>query len=278
MKDFKFSLVIVYAVLILWGIGTVFPFLWVLNSSFKESNEILDNSFAVASSFMTDNYTKIINDETKPLGKAYANSLIISSSVCVVVVLCAGVMAFGMTRYKFRGSNILYSLIIAAQMFPAFSTIIPNFKTIMMFGLRNNIGSVILVQIAGNMAFASIILISYMRTLPVDLEEAAFIEGCNVFQILGKVVFPITIPAFATVSIFTFIWSYNDLLSQIFFLRDKRTGYTINRLLNEISSKEGTDYGKMAASVVLIVAPVLIVYFILQKNIIKGLTAGAVKG
>lgn len=273
-----FIKVIIYAVLIIWGITTIFPFVWVLNNSFKKTNEILETSFELVTKPTYEHYDSIFHDESRPIVQAYINSIVISTTVCLVVILISALFSFAMTRYRFKWSTTLFSLIVAAQMIPAFSTIIPNYKTLMALGLRNNIFSVILIQIASNLAFATLILISYMRTLPLDLEEAAYLEGCNVFQILQKVIFPITRPAFATVAIFAFIWSYNDLFSQIFFLRDKRKGYTINRLLNEIASKEGTDYGAMAASVVLIVIPVMVIYMMLQKNIIKGLTAGAIKG
>lgn len=137
--------------------------------------------------------------------------------------------------------------------------------------------SVILPQIAGNMAFAIVVLTGYIRSLPIDLEEAAFMEGCNVYQIFFKVIMPLTKPSFATVGIFSFLWSYNDLFTQQFFLRNKDE-WAITRLLLEISSKEGTNYGLMAAVVTLVVVPLLIVYVCLQKYIVKGMTAGAVKG
>ena len=109
------------------------------------------------------------------------------------------------------------------------------------------------------------------------LEEAAFMEGCNAYQIFFKVIMPLTKPSFATVGIFSFLWSYNDLFTQQFFLRNKEE-WAITRLLLEISSREGTNYGLMAAVVTLVVVPLLIVYVCLQKYIIKGMTAGAVKG
>ncbi len=96
-------------------------------------------------------------------------------------------------------------------------------------------------------------------------------------QIFFKIVVPLTKPSFATVGIFSFLWSYNDLFSQTFFLRFKDQ-WAITRLLMEISSREGTDYGLMAAVVTLIIVPLLVVYVCLQKYIIKGMTAGAVKG
>lgn len=117
----------------------------------------------------------------------------------------------------------------------------------------------------------------YEGAAPIELEEAAFMEGCNAYQIFFKVVMPLTKPSFATVGIFSFLWSYNDLFTQQFFLRNKEE-WAITRLLLEISSKEGTNYGLMAAVVTLVVVPLLIVYVCLQKYIIKGMTAGAVKG
>ena len=109
------------------------------------------------------------------------------------------------------------------------------------------------------------------------LEEAAYMEGCNIFKIFFKVIVPLTKPAFATVGIFTFLWSYNDLFTQMFTLRLKNQ-WAITRLLNELTSMEGTNYGLMASAVTIVVIPVLIVYMLLQKYIIKGMTAGAVKG
>jgi raffinose/stachyose/melibiose transport system permease protein len=268
-----------YVILSLWAFTTIFPFIWVINNSFKDRREIISSSFTLPSQFTLENYRQIFSNENFTVWGAYANSLIISTTVCVAVILFASLFAFAMTRYVFPANKFLYFLLIAAQMIPAFSTIIPVFKIIMSMGLRNNIFSVALVQIAGNLAFATIVLVGYMRSLPITLEEAAYMEGCNVFQVLKNVIFPLSRPAFATVAIFSFIWSYNDLFSQIFFLRDKRSGYTINRLLNEISSLDGgTNYGLMAASIVLIVVPVILIYMALQKNIIKGLTSGAVKG
>lgn len=201
----------------------------------------------------------------------------------MLVIFLAGMASFALVRYHFRLNHTMYSLVIAAMMFPVFSTIIPVFRMEYGWGLAGsgNVGlsllSVILPQTAGNMAFAIVVLTGYMKGLPIELEEAAFMEGCNAYQIFFKVVMPLTKPSFATVGIFSFLWSYNDLFTQQFFLRNKEE-WAITRLLLEISSKEGTNYGLMAAVVTLVVVPLLIVYVCLQKYIIKGMTAGAVKG
>ena len=137
--------------------------------------------------------------------------------------------------------------------------------------------SVILPQVAGNMSFAIVVLMGFIKGLPIELEEAAYMEGCSPIQIYFKVVMPLAKPSFATVAIFSFLWSYNDLFTQMFFLRRPEMR-AITRLLNELTSQEGTNYGLMAAAVTLVVVPVIIVYCFLQKYIIKGMTAGAIKG
>jgi raffinose/stachyose/melibiose transport system permease protein len=272
-----------YLLLIGWAVTTIYPFIWVLQNSFKPKGMILSNSFALplGEMFTWENY--ITAFKRVNILRAYANSLVISSSVTFFVVLIAGFAAYGMSRYVFRGRKILHSAIIASMMFPIFATIIPVFRMQFSWGIVNTDSivltwlSVILPQVAGNLAFAIIVLMGYISSVPIILEEAAYMEGCNIFQIFIRIILPIAKPSFATVAIFTFLWSYNDLFTQMFFLRYKET-YTITRLLNEISSKSGVNYGLMAAAVVLVVVPVLIFYIILQKQIIKGMTAGAVKG
>lgn len=279
----KLSQIAIYLGLSFWALTTIYPFIWVILNSFRVKGEISKDSFSIpmGASFTLDNYTTAMKRFDIPL--AYRNSLFISITVTIVVVLIAGFAAYALTRYSFRGKSIVYSLIIASMMFPVFSTIIPVFRMLKIWGLAGtksvwlSMISVILPQIAGNLSFAIVVLMGFLKSLPVDLEEAAFLEGCSVYQIYFKVIMPVARPSIATVAIFTFLWSYNDLFTQLFFLRRKEA-YSITLLLNEISSQAGVNYGLMAAAVVMIVVPVLVVYIFLQKNIIKGMTAGAVKG
>lgn len=274
-KKFKISSLFIYIMLTLWAVTTVFPFIWVVNNSFKPSAEVLTTSFKLPINFTWSNYQHAFSRLN--ILVAYKNSLIISGSVTIGVMLLASMMAFGLTRYKFRGKEAILSLIMASLMFPAFSTIIPVFRMMTQADLLSKPISVILPQIAGNLSFASVVLIGYLRDLPIEMEEAAYMEGAKVRQVFTRIIVPLLKPALATVAIFCFLWSYNDLFTQLIMIR-KRTVYPICALLNEITSKYGTDYGLMASSVTLIVLPVLVIYILLQKNIIKGLTAGAIKG
>lgn len=282
-KKFKISLVFVYTILIVWALTTIFPLLWSIMNSFKNKKAIYNNSFElpVGKLFSLDNYKAVFANYD--ILNAYRNSFIISGTVAVVVILFSGMAAYILTRYKFPGKGILDALLYAGMMFPIYSTIIPVLRMMTGWGIVNtphvslNLLSVILPQIAGNMSFAIIVLRSYMRGLPVELEEAAYMEGCNIFQIYFRIIMPLSKPSFVTVGIFSFLWSYNDLFTQMFFLRTK-DNWAITILLNNIASKEGVNYGMLFTSVTLIVIPILVVYMALQKYIIKGMTVGAVKG
>ena len=209
--------------------------------------------------------------------------MIISLTVAGVVILLAGMASFALVRYDFKLRKPLNSLVVAGMMFPVFSTIIPVFRMLSSWHMVNteslalSLVSVALPQIAGNLSFAIVVLTGYIHSLPIELEESAYLEGCSPFQIFFKIVVPLAKPSFATVAIFSFLWSYNDLFTQMFLLRLPQHR-AITRLLNELTASEGTNFGLMAASVALVIIPVLVVYIFLQKYIIKGMTAGAVKG
>lgn len=284
LSEVKPGMLIAYIVLCIWALTTIYPFIWVIINSFRHRGQIRTDSFSIpfpgTDAFTLDNYQTAFN--RSDIVTAYQNSLIISVSVTLIVLVLAGLASYGMVRYNFRGKKILHLLVIAAMMFPVFSTLIPVFRMEVAWGLastRNvplSLIAVILPQVAGNVSFAIIVLMGFIRSLPIEIEEAAFIDGCSVYKIFFKMILPVSRPAFATVAIFSFLWSYNDLFTQMFFLRLPKEK-TITLLLNEISSQAGVNYGFMAAAVVLVVVPVLIAYVFLQKNIIKGLTVGAVK-
>ncbi len=284
-KLHKFSpgMCAIYACLILWAATTIYPIFWIIINAFKNKGEILSNSFALplGDLFTTANFRTAFKRVN--IFGAYRNSLIISASVAAVVVLLAGMAAFALVRYQFKLRGVLMSMIIAGMMFPVFSTIIPVLRMLQSWGILNqrelwkSMLATILPQVAGNLSFAIVVLTGYIKSLPLELEEAAFLEGCNAYQIFIKVVVPLTKPSFATVAVFSFLWSYNDLFTQMFTLR-LQPHWAITRLLKELTAMEGTNYGLMATSVALVVIPVIIVYIFLQKYIIKGMTAGALKG
>lgn len=274
-KKINISKYIIYTILIAWAITTIFPFVWVIINSFKPSSELLTSSFSLPKEFTLDNYKNAFDNLN--ILRAYGMSFFISGSVTIGVIILASMMSFALTRYNFKGKWILNAILIASLMFPVFSTIIPVYQMMIKWELLNTPIAVILPQIASNLSFATIVMMGFMRAIPLEIEESAYIEGASVFTVFTRIIVPISKPAISTVAIFSFLWSYNDLFVQTTMI-GRRVNYPVCALLNEISSKYGTDYGLMAASVAIILVPVFIIYLLLQKNIIKGLTAGAVKG
>ena len=369
MKRFSIGRPIVYILLSLWAFTTIFPFVWVINNSFKDTSLVISDSFTPAfntvyeldkdgqivreqprldeqgremydkflynadgtpvlekernatklnddspfagllgnnlASTSTsdlqaydtkngkrlydeasppvrltptfDNYVSAFTNNNVNILRGYQNSLIISGFVTLVVTILSTMLAFALTRFKFVGKGVVRTMVVAALMFPAFATIVPVYRMIASAGMFDTLQGVALVQIAGNLAFATTVMMGFVAALPYELEEAAFMEGGGPFRIFFKIIFPMSRPAIATVAIFTFIWSYNDLFLQTVLIRSRKL-QPVCAILREISSQYGTDFGLMAAAVTIVVMPVLVVYVLMQKNIIKGLTAGAVKG
>ena len=266
---------IIYLVLIAWASTTILPLLWITNNSFRTTAEIVNQPFAFPDSFNLVNYREArtrIN-----VLNSYKNSLIMSGTTVVLVLLLGGMAAYVLARFEFRGKAVIDTLLVIGLMIPAFVTVVPVYELLISLDLVNTYLALILPHTAGNLVFATMLLTAYMSSLSKEVEEAALLDGANRWQIFSMVFVPMSRPVFATVGIFTFLWSYNDLFSTLIYVPQQRV-QPVTVLLSQVSTQYGTDLGLQATAVVVTVIPVLIVYLILQQQIIKGLTQGAVKG
>ncbi|REK69487.1 carbohydrate ABC transporter permease [Paenibacillus paeoniae] len=264
-----------YLVLFGWSLSTIYAMFWIVNNSFKVSRDVMNNSFKIAFDPVMVNYTNAFDRVN--IGKGYLNSLIMSGGTVLLVLLFGGLAAYVLSRFNFRGRRVLFSILYASLLIPAFATVVPVYELLIKTKLVNTYFGLMFPHTAGNLTFAILVLAGYMATIPKELEEAAFIDGCNRFSLFVKILLPISRPAFASAAIFVFLWSYNDLFSALIFV-NKEAVRPIVLLLSEISSQYGTDFGLMATAVSLTVVPVLLVYLFISKYIEKGLTEGAVKG
>ncbi|MCH1625964.1 carbohydrate ABC transporter permease [Ferdinandcohnia quinoae] len=254
---------------------TIFPLAWVVLNSFKQSREIITDTFKFPSDPTLQNYINAF--ETVNIGRSYMNSIIMSGSVVFFTLLFGGLAAFAMSRMKFRIRGFLQTLLIASLLIPAFATIVPVYRMMIKMDLVNTYWALIIPQTAGNLPFAILVISAYMATIPRELEEASVMDGCNRFSQFTRIFLPISLPSFATVGTFVFLWSYNDLFASLVLVSHEKVA-PIVVLLSNVSSQYGTDYGLMTAAIALTVIPVLIVYLLAQKTFIRGATAGAVKG
>lgn len=266
---------VIYMVLIAWASTTILPLLWVTNNSFRTTTQIVEAPFSLPDSFNLANY--ITAAERINILNSYKNSLIMSGTTVLLVLLFGGMAGYAMSRFKFKFRGFINKMIVVALMIPAFVTVVPVYEIFIDLGIVNTYLALILPHTAGNLVFATMMLSAYMSSVSTEIEEAALLDGATRWQIFTRIFVPISRPAFATVGIFTFLWSYNDLFSALVFVPNKSV-QPITVLLNQVKSQYGTDLGLQATAVIVTVVPVLLVYIVLQKHIIKGLTQGAVKG
>ena len=269
--------VLKYVILISWALTTIIPLLWVFVNSFKTSEEIVKNGVALPSAIQFNNYKTIMSYPDLSMSRAFLNSFIISGSVVVGVVLVAGLAAFALGRFRFQWTRYADAVLIACLLVPSFATMIPNFVTISKLPIRGTHAAAIIPQIAGNLCFSITLLTGFMRSLPDELDEAAIMDGATPIYVFSRITMPLSKPMFSTVGIMVFIWSYNDLLTSMVYL-SPRSKHPVCVILSMVSTMFGTDHGSMLAALVVTFVTLLMLYVISQEQVIKGLTAGAVKG
>lgn len=266
----------IYFVLIFWALTTIAPLLWVFINSFKSSSEILSSALSLPSSINFKNFSALNTYSQINIPKGFLNSLIISGSVVVLVLVLGGMAAFVIARFDFFLNRPIKLLLLASMLIPQFAVIVPNIKILKFFHFNNSYLAVIVPHTAGFLNFAIILIAGYMISLPIELEEAAIIDGCSIPKIFFKITLPLSKPIFATAGMMIFLWSYNDLLLPLVYLTGELRPVSV--LLTQVSSLYSTNYGAMMAAVAVTILPVLILYVLTQEYVIKGMTQGAVKG
>lgn len=266
----------IYFVLIFWALTTIAPLLWVFINSFKSSSEILSSALSLPTSINFKNFSALNTYSQINIPKGFLNSLIISGSVVVLVLVLGGMAAFVIARFDFFLNRPIKLLLLASMLIPQFAVIVPNIKILKFFHFNNSYLAVIVPHTAGFLNFAIILIAGYMVSLPIELEEAAIIDGCSIPKIFFKITLPLSKPIFATAGMMIFLWSYNDLLLPLVYLTGELRPVSV--LLTQVSSLYSTNYGAMMAAVTVTILPVLILYVLTQEYVIKGMTQGAVKG
>ncbi len=275
-SKFKMSKIITHFILIAWGITTVAPIAWVIMNSFKSSSEIISSALSFPTKINFDNFAALAKYSQIDIPRGFFNSLVISGSVVVLVLFFGAMAAFVLGRFKFFLNGPIMVLLVASMLVPQFAVIIPNIKILQFFHFNNTFLAVIVPHTAGFLNFAIIMMAGFMKSLPVELEEAAIIDGCSIPKIFMKITLPLSAPMLATTGIMVFLWSYNDLLLPLVYLTGELRPISV--LLSQISSQFTTDYGAMMAALTITIVPVIVLYIFSQKYVIKGMTAGAVKG
>ncbi|MCM3126430.1 MULTISPECIES: carbohydrate ABC transporter permease [unclassified Paenibacillus] len=255
----------------------LFPFLFVIFSSVKkDNNAIALNPFGIPQEFAFENYVEAwVNAK---IGTYFFNSLYISILASVVSILLGAMFAFAITRMKHGKWNAaFFSLILIGMLIPNNSLMLPIYLLVRKLGILDTHLALIIPYIANALPFTIIILAAFMRSLPSEIEEAAVMDGLRAQGIFARIVLPLTIPAIVTVFIVNFLGNWNEFLLANYFLSTD-TLRTLPVGMVQFRDQYQMNYAQMSAGIVYSVVPVIIIYSILQEQIIEGVTAGSVKG
>ncbi len=263
-------------------IGTVvcvlflFPILMIINFSFKTKKELyLGSPLSLPAAFNLENYANAVNKLN--LGTAFLNSFLYTAVSVVIMALLCTVTAWAIARGRsklFRGLLVYF---VIGYLVPSQALMMPIYRIWNSMGMTNSRVGLILLYISTGMSFGIFMQTNFMSTIPVELEEAARIDGCNVYQTFYKIVLPLVRPSFATIIVVQSFSIWNDfLLTSLMISREKLR--TVTLALKLLFSQNDKDYATAMAGIILSAIPIIIVFLAMQKQLIKGMTAGAVKG
>ena len=268
-------LVIKYVLLIGFTILCVYPLVWLFLASFKTNAELYTNTWGLPEQWSMTNY---VNAVVKGgVFRYFGNSVIIAVSVVLVTVILATMASYAIARMHWKLANLTHSIFLLGMMIPIYALVIPLFSIFKGMGLLDTHLAVIIPQIAVGFPMAIFIICGFMRSIPTELEEAAIIDGCTVFQCFFKIILPIAKSSVVTVAVVQFINVWNDLLLPRIFLTDS-SKMTLPVGLTNFQAMYSTDYVGMIAAVIITIIPSIVVYILLHKQIMEGMVAGAVKG
>lgn len=252
------------------------PLLLIILTSFKNSEEANKVNLSLAEiSFnqIKDNYVKVV--ETTNLQVGYFNSIVVTLFSVVVVVIISSMMAFVIQRRKDKITETINLLLISGMMLPA--SIVCQYFIIRKIGLTGNVFGASLIYIVGALSMAIFLYTGYFKSIPRDLDESALLDGCGPYRLFFQIILPLLRPATVTVTIITAMSIWNDFNVAIFLLNTPKT-FTIVTTTFSFMGAHSSDWNLLFADIVLISLPVVILYLSLQKYIVSGMTAGAVKG
>lgn len=265
-----FGLVVVF-----YLFAMVFPFFWVFITSFKTSGEIFGTgAFRVIPENPTfQNYITILFE--KGILNSIKNSFIVATTTTVYIIVVATFSAYAISRFHFRGKNILLGLILAVSMFPQMIITGPVYNLFLNFKLLNSF-AVVLPYSTITLPMAVWILVTHFNQIPTALEESAKMDGATSFQTLYKIIFPLAAPGVFTTGIITFISAWNEFLLTIT-LNPNAEYHTVPVAISFLRTQFEILWGQVAAATAIVTIPTLIIVLFFQRQIVSGLTSGGVK-
>lgn len=256
----------------------IFPFYWMLVSSFKSLEELLLKPSNLWLDISKINF-RAYHDVLFQHGfiRYLLNSTYVSVITVVLSIILATLGAYAVTRFEFRGKGFMSSVILLIYMFPAIVLVVPLYVIFSKMGMRDSLHALILVYMAQTLPVSLYMLRSYFRTLPPELEYAGLTDGCSRLGVIWRIVIPLTAPALASVALYTFMIAWNEFLFVFLFI-DTPDKFTLSRGVVQLSESVHLSKQLVMAASVMATVPILILFFVFERYLVRGLTAGAIKG
>jgi raffinose/stachyose/melibiose transport system permease protein len=264
-----------YALAWIAAIATLVPILYAILGGFRDTGQLSTNPVGLPDPWVFSNYSGILRSST--FWHQVWNSTLIALASTALTVPVAALAAFIFARFAFRGREVLYTIFTLGLLFPVAIAILPIFIMVRNLGLLDNPLGVALPQAAFGLPMTIIILRPFFHSIPSDLQDAAAIDGCGPFRFFVRILLPLSRPVLATVSVLAIVGSWNAFLLPLVVLTDSG-GWTLPLGVTNYSQQYTTDTAKVLAFTTLSMVPALIFYAFAERQLIRGLTSGAVKG
>ena len=265
-----------YAAISGYVLFALFPLFWLVKISVTPGSLLYSEGIRLWPSATTlDNFRFVLLQSQFP--HFFANSVLVSVATAVVVTILAGAGGYALSRFTFRAKPAIAFLLLLTQMFPLVMLIPPIYRLMTPLGLTDNLFGLILVYTAFNVPFATFLMQSFFDGIPVQLEEAAMIDGCTRLGALRRVIVPLTLPGMAATLGFVFTAAWSELLFALMLINaEEKMTFPVGLLT--FVSKFAVEWGQMMAATVMALIPACIFFALIQRYLVRGLTAGAVKG
>jgi N,N'-diacetylchitobiose transport system permease protein len=268
---------VVTTIAIVFSVIWIFPVYWMVNTSLKPISDVMTPTPLFFPAHWTfSNYVDAVTESD--FLENLRNSLVVVIGTVVISTLIAFFATAALTRFRFRGRRAIMVIILAIQMLPTTALLVPTFLVFGDVGLRGTLFGLVVAYIASVLPFSIWVMRGFFLTVPVEIEEAARVDGAGSWRILWSVLFPLVAPGVISTSIFAFITAWNEYIIAYTFMNDQ-TLYTLPIWLASFSTPHtGTDFGGQMAASVLFSLPVVVFFLIIQRKLVSGIAAGAVKG
>lgn len=267
--------IIVYGLLTIAALFTLFPLLMALMNSFKSNRELLINVMSWPTEFNFENYIRTF--EKMHYGRSFVNTVILAGLSVSLMILFSALAGWKLCRTKTRLSKFLLNLFVFSMLIPFSSIMIPLYRVTLALEIKNSLVGLSLVYAGLGVSMAIFLYHGFVKGIPIEMEEAAAIDGCSSLQTFFKIVLPMLKPITATITITNVLWVWNDFLLPLIVISDNKK-YTLLLSTNTLFGQYSSDWTAILSALILAALPVIVFYAIFQKQILKGIADGAVKG